>query len=234
MENLYAFLNIESTSTEAEIYLAYLEKSAYLEENIHVLPDEQEKQLALLQKVHDILLNPEQRKNYDEIYISRQRKLNSMLYLVSDEKPIIHHFDTNKRQYKIGDEVIVTWKTTGCDQVILLPFGSVLNLGQKSFAIKTEEDLNIQFELIATNTVNGLMKKASIPPKFEKVKNKITRVDEDPVYTERYQKYLKREEIKKNAAMEESTINGGCESKEKKKELGVIDKLIRIVRSIFE
>jgi curved DNA-binding protein CbpA len=234
MENLYAFLNIESTSTEAEIYLAYIEKSAYLEENIHVLPDEQEKQLALLQKVHDILLNPEQRKNYDEIYISRQRKLNSMLYLVSDEKPIILHFDTNKRQYKIGDEVIVTWKTTGCDQVILLPFGPVLNLGQKTFAIKTEEDLNMQFELIATNTVNGSMKKACIPPKFEKIKNEITRLDEDPVYAERYQQYLKREENKKNAAMEDNTCNDGCESKEKKKELGIIDKLKRIVRSIFE
>jgi len=205
MEDLYDFLNLKSTSTESEIYIAYIVKSIDLEENVHLLPEEQKKQMALLKKAHDVLLNLEDRKNYDDISEWRKRKLNSMLYLVSDEKPAILQFTTSKQQVKIGDEIIITWKTTGCDQIILIPFGLVLNVGQKKITISNEDGLNQNLVLIVKNTVKGLKQQSSIQLKSQ----------------------IKSEEVLSNMAFE------NAETRAKKNITGIVANIKQIFRNLF-
>lgn len=233
MEDLYAFLSLEPTASESEISMAYNERLFSLEETKHLLPEEQAKQMILLNKVKDILLHMEERRNYDALYAAWQRKLKNITYFVSDKKPSILHFDLTKRHLKIGDEITVTWKTTGCDQVILLPFGSVLNIGEKTIAIKTEEDCAMKFELIATNTINGLMQSASIHTNVETKTFKEEGIDESPIYKEHYQNYLKRAEQKRNSEGIKNEAKGRERIMEYANKPSVFKKMKRFFKSMF-
>lgn len=196
MEDLYAFLNIEPNASESEISMAYSDRLSALEETKHVLPEEQDKQMVLIQKVKDVLLNNEERENYDLLYAAWQRKLRNITYFISDQKPAILHFDTNKRQFQIGDEITVAWKTTGCDQVILLPFGPVLNVGEKKILITTEQDVDMKLDLIAKNTINRLMQSASIHLKMERNTLIKEEMDDSNVHGPGDQSSLRKEERK--------------------------------------
>lgn len=196
MEDLYAFLNIEPNASESEISMVYHDRLSALEETKHVLPEEQDKQMVLLRKVKDVLLNNEERTNYDLLHAAWQRKLRNITYFISDEKPVILHFDVDKRQFQLGDEITVTWKTTGCDQVILRPFGPVLNVGERKILITTEQDVDMKVDLIATNTINGLMQSASIHLNMEPKALNYEEMDDSNVNGPGDQSSLRKEERK--------------------------------------
>ena len=196
MEDLYAFLNIEPNASEAEISMVYHDRLITLEETKHVLPEEQDKQMVLLRKVKDVLLNNEERENYDLLYAAWQRKLRNITYFISDQKPAILYFDVDKRHFQIGDEITVTWKTTGCDQVILRPFGPVLNIGEKKIAFQTEQDVDMKLDLIATNTINGLMQSVSIHLNVERNTLIKEKMDDSNVHGVGDQPSLRKEERK--------------------------------------
>lgn len=62
---------------------------------------------------------------------------------------------SSKYQVELNDEVTISWKTTNCDQIILLPFGPVSSEGKFLLQIKKPEDLPILIELKGENTVSG-------------------------------------------------------------------------------
>jgi hypothetical protein len=83
--------------------------------------------------------------------------------LRSDYIPFIDYFIVDPIEANIGDTVTIKWKTTNCDQVILLPFGPVEYEGERSIVIHTSDDLLIEIVLLVENTLNSLNEKMIHP-----------------------------------------------------------------------
>lgn len=113
----------------------------------------------------EILRNEQRRNLFDQELAEYSAIPNPSIKpkLRSDYIPFIDYFIVDPIEANIGDAVTIKWKTTNCDQVILLPFGPVEYEGERSIVINSSDDLLIEIVLLVENTLNSLNEKMIHP-----------------------------------------------------------------------
>lgn len=103
-------------------------------------------------EAHNVLSNEERRSKYDKNYSSDEIKFDNKDEIKKDSKePIIEYFKANKKELEVGGKIILSWKTTKADEVILIPFGKVSAIGSKIIYYKDFEQDKVPFSLKAVN-----------------------------------------------------------------------------------
>jgi DnaJ-class molecular chaperone len=148
----YKFIGIHPGSNEQMIKDGYSSKLEKLSSDASK-KSENEEFLKVLEDAYCILMDVEKRIEYDQLWLTRTASKRN--FVSSNLNPTIQYLISSKYQVELNDEVTITWKTTNCDQIILLPFGSVPSEGKILLQIKKPEDLSISIELKVENTVSG-------------------------------------------------------------------------------
>lgn len=148
----YKFIGIHPGSNEQMIKDGYISKLEKL--NLDTSrKSENEELFKVLEDAYSILMDVDKRVEYDQIWLSRTASKRN--FISSNLTPTIEYLISSKYQVELNDEVTISWKTTNCDQIILLPFGPVSSEGKISLQIEKPEDLPILIELKGENTVSG-------------------------------------------------------------------------------
>ena len=163
--NYYSILNVPKDSNQENIKKSFDDKVYYMNQNHPKISQFYEINLFRLTKAYNVLMNEHSRMLFDqelEAYLSNpipSTKSKSR----SDYIPFIDFFIVDPNEANVGDTVTIKWKTTNCDQVILLPFGPVEYEGERSMAINSSDDLLIEVVFLVENTSNGLNEKMIHP-----------------------------------------------------------------------
>ena len=182
-KNYYVYLDIHPGSLPEVVKQSLADKLIELKKGLSKNNSSVIDEIKYLNKIHDILLNDEQRIAYDQKLLENfAAKTN---FIASNLEPQIVFLKVDDEISKFNNEVTISWKTINADQVILLPFGPVDYEGIKKIDAKSYEVNLSEIKLLAENTVNGL--------KCFKVI-----LLNDNVYNDRYQDYKKRQELKGN------------------------------------
>jgi hypothetical protein len=163
--NHYSILNIPVDSNQETIKKSFDDKVYYMNQNHSKISHYYEMNLYRLKNAYAILMDENRRKLFDQDLAEYLNNTNpsTKLKLRSDYIPFIDYFIVNPNEANIGDTVTIKWKTTNCDQVILLPFGPVEYEGERSIVIITSDDLLIEIVLLVENTLNSLNEKMIHP-----------------------------------------------------------------------
>ena len=163
--NHYSILNIPVDSNEETIKKSFDDKVYYMNQNHSKISHYYEMNLYRLKNAYAILMDENRRKLFDQDLAEYLNNPNpsTKLKLRSDYIPFIDYFIVNPNEANIGDTVTIKWKTTNCDQVILLPFGPVEYEGERSMVINSSDDLLIEIVLLVENTINSLNEKMIHP-----------------------------------------------------------------------
>jgi curved DNA-binding protein CbpA len=163
--NHYSILNIPVDSNQETIKKSFDDKVYYMNQNHSKISHYYEMNLYRLKNAYAILMDENRRKLFDQDLAEYLNNTNpsTKLKLRSDYIPFIDYFIVNPNEANIGDTVTIKWKTTNCDQVILLPFGPVEYEGERSKVIHTSDDLLIEIVLLVENTLNSLNEKMIHP-----------------------------------------------------------------------
>jgi len=163
--NHYSILNIPVDSNQETIKKSFDDKVYYMNQNHSKISHYYEMNLYRLKNAYAILMDENRRKLFDQDLAEYLNNTNpsTKLKLRSDYIPFIDYFIVNPNEANIGDTVTIKWKTTNCDQVILLPFGPVEYEGERSIVIHTSDDLLIEIVLLVENTLNSLNEKMIHP-----------------------------------------------------------------------
>jgi hypothetical protein len=163
--NHYSILNIPVDSNQDTIKKSFDDKVYYMNQNHSKISHYYEMNLYRIKNAYAILMDENRRKLFDQDLAEYLNNPNpsTKLKLKSDYIPFIDYFIVNPNEANIGDTVTIKWKTTNCDQVILLPFGPVEYEGERSIVIHTSDDLLIEIVLLVENTLNSLNEKMIHP-----------------------------------------------------------------------
>ena len=163
--NHYSILNIPVDANQEIIKKSFDDKVYYMNQNHSKISHYYEMNLYRLKNAYAILMDENRRKLFDQDLAEYLNNPNpsTKLKLRSDYIPFIDYFIVNPNEANIGDTVTVKWKTTNCDQVILLPFGPVEYKGERSMVINSSDDLLIEIVLLVENTLNSLNEKMIHP-----------------------------------------------------------------------
>ena len=163
--NHYSILNIPVDANQEIIKKSFDDKVYYMNQNHSKISHYYEMNLYRLKNAYAILMDENRRKLFDQDLAEYLNNPNpsTKLKLRSDYIPFIDYFIVNPNEANIGDTVTIKWKTTNCDQVILLPFGPVEYEGERSMVINTSDDLLIEIVLLVENTINSLNEKMIHP-----------------------------------------------------------------------
>lgn len=103
-------------------------------------------------EAHNVLSNEERRSKYDENYRSEELEPDNKDKIKEDsDEPVIEYFKANKKVLEVGGKIILSWKTSKADEVILIPFGKVSAIGSKIINYKDFEQDKVPFSLKAVN-----------------------------------------------------------------------------------
>ena len=163
--NHYSILNIPVDSNQETIKKSFDDKVYYMNQNHSKISHYYEMNLYRLKNAYAILMDENRRKLFDQDLAEYLNNPNpsTKLKLKSDYIPFIDYFIVDPIDAKVGDTVTIKWKTTNCDQVILLPFGPVEYEGERSMVINSSDDLLIEIVLLVENTLNSLNEKMIHP-----------------------------------------------------------------------
>jgi curved DNA-binding protein CbpA len=148
MRDYYSILGVAKDSSIEEIKTAYRK----LSHKFH--PDKNdgdkffEDRFKEIQSAYEVIGNAVKKKYYDES-IGNKQNHNHKTY---SPNPIIEEFKTDKSKIQSGGIVIITWRTTNADKIILSPFGDMPPQGSKSFRITKGDSPFFRIDLIAYNT----------------------------------------------------------------------------------
>lgn len=163
--NHYTILNIPEDSDLETIKKSFDDKIYYMNQNHSKIKGYYDINLFRLTNAFDVLRNEQRRNLFDQelaVYLANPNP-SIKPKLRSDYIPFIDLFVVDPSEADIGETVNIKWKTTNCDQVILLPFGPVEYEGERSMVIKSSGDLLIEAILLVENTSNGLNEKMIHP-----------------------------------------------------------------------
>lgn len=163
--NHYTILNIPVDSDQETIKKSFDDKIYYMNQNHSKIKGYYDINLFRLTNAFDVLMSEQGRNLFDQELAEYTANSNpsTKLKLKSDYIPFIDFFIVDPNEANIGDTVIIKWKTTNCDQVIMLPFGPVEYEGERSIVINSSDDLLIEVVLLVENTSNGLNEKMIHP-----------------------------------------------------------------------
>ncbi len=152
MKDYYYFLGLPQNATAEEI------KKIYRKLSVKYHPDKNdndaffENRFREVQEAYDILIDENKRKNYDQLR-NQQKKIEKF-----DTPPIIKSFNTNKKNAKKDDFIIITWNTINADIVKIIPLGLVESYGERKIKISNFSDGKFQLILQAMNSHLNIMK----------------------------------------------------------------------------
>ncbi len=152
MKDYYYFLGLPQNATAEEI------KKIYRKLSVKYHPDKNdndaffENRFQEVQEAYDILIDENKRKNYDQLR-NQQKKIEKF-----DAPPIIKSFNTNKKNAKKDDFIIITWNTINADIVKIIPLGLVESYGERKIKISNFSDGKFQLILQAMNSHLNIMK----------------------------------------------------------------------------
>lgn len=152
MKDYYYFLGLPQNATAEEI------KKIYRKLSVKYHPDKNdndaffENRFREVQEAYDILIDENKRKNYDQLR-NQQKKIEKF-----DAPPIIKSFNTNKKNAKKDDFIIITWNTINADIVKIIPLGLVESYGERKIKISNFSDGKFQLILQAMNSHLNIMK----------------------------------------------------------------------------
>lgn len=163
--NHYSILNIPVDSDQETIKKSFDDKIYYMNQNHSKIKGYYDINLFRLTNAFDVLRNEQRRNLFDQELAEYTANPNpaTKLKFRSDYIPFIDLFVVDPIEANIGDVVTIKWKTTNCDQVILLPFGPVEYEGERGIVINSSDDLLIEVVLLVENTSNGLNEKMIHP-----------------------------------------------------------------------
>ena len=163
--NHYSILNIPVDSDQETIKKSFDDKIYYMNQNHSKIKGYYDINLFRLTNAFDVLRNEQRRNLFDQELAEYLVNPNPSIKtkLKSDYIPFVDLFFVDPIEANIGDVVTIKWKTTNCDQVILLPFGPVEYEGERSIVINSSDDLLIEIVLLVENTSNGLNEKMIHP-----------------------------------------------------------------------
>ena len=163
--NHYTILNIPEDSDQETIKKSFDDKIYYMNQNHSKIKGYYDINLFRLTKAFDVLRNEQRRNLFDQELTEYLANPNPSIKpkLRSDYIPFIDYFIVDPIEANIGDTITIKWKTTNCDQVIILPFGPVEYEGERSIVINSSDDLLIEVVLLVENTSNGLNEKMIHP-----------------------------------------------------------------------
>ncbi len=185
--NHYSILNIPVDSDQETIKKSFDDKIYYMNQNHSKIKGYYDINLFRLTNAFDVLRNEQRRNLFDQELAEYTANPNpaTKLKFRSDYIPFIDLFVVDPIEANIGDVVTIKWKTTNCDQVILLPFGPVEYEGEGSIVINSSDDLLIEVVLLVENTSNGLNEKMIHPINRNSYINHVkTRIDSMKLETE--------------------------------------------------
>ena len=164
-EKLPNVLNHVIDLDQETIKKSFDDKIYYMNQNHSKIKGYYDINLFRLTNAFDVLINEQRRNLFDQELADYSVNPNPSTKSKSrsDYIPFIDFFIVDPNEANIGDTVIIKWKTTNCDQVILLPFGPVEYEGERSKVINSSDDLLIEVVLLVENTSNGLNEKMIHP-----------------------------------------------------------------------
>jgi curved DNA-binding protein CbpA len=179
MADYYKVLGVSPSSSTNEIDKAFYKLTSKFSSND--TEDQYFKNFyRRILEAHNVLSNEERRSKYDKNYKSEEPKLDNKEVIKEDfEEPVIEYFKSNKKVLEVGGKIILSWKTSKADEVILTPFGKVTAICSKIIYYKDFEQDKLRFSLKVINNISGkeatndiLIEKAKHVPEFRENNSK--------------------------------------------------------------
>ncbi len=158
MADHYNILGLDQTATKTAIKKAYRKLSLKYHPDQNNGNERYTKKFLEIQEAYEVLYDDKKRKQYD-VYYNRMRQSRMYEPVVKEEviKPVVEYFRADKIYIQKGESVVLEWKTTDADEIVILPFGAVESSGVKSFKINKIEKESITLTIQAINTKTGQM-----------------------------------------------------------------------------
>lgn len=150
MKDYYFFLGVKKTASQQDIRQAYRRLSA----KYHPDKNQQDpffvERFQHLQIAYELLSDIQKRKVYDSKLENIQSKV------VSDARPIVLFFKSNKIRARAGKEITLSWSIQNADLVKIDRIGKVSSQGEMIYKLPDLiQEKEINFVLWARNSWNG-------------------------------------------------------------------------------
>lgn len=155
MADYYKVLGVSPSSSTNEIERAFYKLKAKFSSNDTEDPYFKNFYRRILE-AHNVLSNDERRVKYDKIHRSEKIKFANKEEIKKNSiEPEIDYFKSNKTLIDEGGKIILSWKTSLADEVILMPSGMVSIIGSKIIRFNELDGDEVLYRLKAINKSSG-------------------------------------------------------------------------------
>lgn len=142
MKDYYYILGVKHESNFNEIRAAYRKLSIKFHPDKNDGDDFFSERFKEINEAYEVLSDRIKRISYDKAFIG---------YSLFEEvmQPKVEFFTSNKAEFKYGEEINFSWKTSQADKVEIIPFGNVEKSGSKSYKLLNYKNDKISIKIIA-------------------------------------------------------------------------------------
>ena len=158
MTDHYHILGLAPTASKTEVKKAYRKLSLKYHPDQNDGSEKYTKKFIEIQEAYEVLYDEKKRKQYDQYYRQMlQNRANEPIVEEEVIKPVVEYFRADKIYIQEGESVLLEWKTSDADEIVILPFGAVEATGLKSFKVNKVDKESITLTIQAINISTGRM-----------------------------------------------------------------------------